>query len=274
MKKLLLSIVISLVVGFAAASWLASGFVSPEPVVSEPVAVASFDEAAPVAERIRALEQALLQEQQARKILEEEILALRAEIELEKIPVAGDDVGAQEQPAAAAMRETRESLRGPRFGNSSTEKRVERLIAAGFAPDQAEWILRRESELQMERLQARYEAMRESGEPEFFGRGFFPSEELRAELGDADYERYLEANGRSTSVAIGSVIPNSPAQRAGLQPGDRIVRYDGERVFSMMDVTQRIMQGEEGGNVVVDIERNGMPMQLVIRRGPLGVMGN
>jgi S1-C subfamily serine protease len=132
----------------------------------------------------------------------------------------------------------------------------------------------RESELQMERLQARYEAMRGSDEQGLFVRGYSSDSELRTELGEADYERYLTANGRSTSVGIGNVIPNSPAQQGGLRPGDQIVRYDGERVFSMMDMAGHIMQNEAEGNVVVDIERDGMPMQLVIPRGPLGVMGN
>jgi hypothetical protein len=42
----------------------------------------------------------------------------------------------------------------------------------------------------------------------------------------------------------------------------------------MMDMAGRIMQGEKEGNVVVDIVRDGAPMQLVLPRGPLGVSGN
>ena len=159
-----------------------------------------------------------------------------------------------------------------RFGANSTQGQLDRLIEAGFAPDRAAWIVQRESEIQMEALQARYEAMRGQESQRFFGSTF--DTELRAELGEADYERYLTANGRPTTIGIGNVIANSPAQDAGLQPGDQIVRYDGERVFSMMDMAGRIMQNEADGNVVVDIERNGIPMQLVIPRGPLGVSGN
>jgi hypothetical protein len=271
MKKIIVAIGISLVVGFAAASWMETGSVSSRPQSVETAKVSSFDDAAPVEERIRALELAVLQEQQARQLLEDEILALRAEIEPPDPDAAESDAS-----VTAAGRETRESFIARRygFGEASTEGRLERLIEAGFPPGQAEWILRREGELTMERLQARYEAMRGGEEQGFFGRAVAFGDALREDLGDADYERYLEANGRSTSVGVRSVIANSPADRAGLQPGDRIIRYDGERVFSMMDVTQRIMQGEENGNVVIDIERNGTPMQLVIPRGPLGVMGN
>ena len=92
----------------------------------------------------------------------------------------------------------------------------------------------------------------------------------------AQTTRRANALGSSVELAgrIGNVLPNSPAQQAGIRPGDRIVRYDGERVFSMMDVANHIMRGEPEGNVVVDIMRGEVPMQLVIPRGPLGVMGD
>ena len=166
----------------------------------------------------------------------------------------------------------REAFRSRRFGFSSTQGQTDRLVEAGFPVSQAEWIVQREAELQMQRIQARYEAMRGEEGPRFYVPA--PDSELRAELGEADYERYLAANGRSTSAGIESVISNSPAQVAGLQPGDQIVRYDGARVFSMMDVASRIMQGQTEGNVIVDIVRDGAPMQLVLPRGPLGVGGN
>jgi TolA-binding protein len=271
MKKLLFAIGISLVVGFAAASWMETALVSsgtleagfPEPNIS------SFDAAAPVEERIRALEQAVIQEQQARQWLEEEILVLRDEIERRDAQTT-----AAEEQNVVAREERIESFRSRRSGTVSTQDQLDRLVAAGFPPDQAQWIVDREAELQMERLQARYEVMQARGEQGFFGRGSSQDSALRAELGDTDYERYLTANGRSTSVGIGNVLPNSPAQAGGIQPGDEIVRYDGERVFSMMDVAGRIMESEAAGNVVVDIVRDGLPMQLVLPRGPLGVTGD
>ncbi len=273
MKKLLFAIGISLIVGYAAASWMETTLVSPESRQIEPPEsnISLFDAAAPMEERLRVLEQAVMQEQQARQILEEELVALRQEMEQQ-----ATDAAQGEQQSLAARQQMREAFRSRRFGGDSTQGSVERLIAAGFPPDQAESIVQREADFQMEQLQARYEAMRGNGDQPFlgFGRGFSQDTELRAELGDVDYERYLSATGRSTSVDIGSVLPNSPAQQAGIQPGDQIVRYDGERVFSMMDVAGRIMQNTSEGNVVVDIERDGAPMQLVIPRGPLGVTGN
>ena len=150
---------------------------------------------------------------------------------------------------------------------------MERFVAAGFTAGEAEWIMRRESELQMEALQARYEARR-SGEPmEFFGSRNYANNTLREELGDGDYERYLQANGRPTRVSVTSIIDGSPALAAGLQPGDQIVSYDGRRVFSMDEIVALTMQGEAGQNVVVDIQRDGIPMQVAMPRGPLGITG-
>ncbi len=274
MKKLIFAIGISLVVGFAAASWIETSLVSSDTQQNDPSesGVSSFDAAAPVEERIRALELAVIEEREVRQLLEVEILVLREEIEQRH--TESSEPSEPDESVFSAREERRAALRARRFGVSSTQDRVDRLIEAGFPADQAAWIVQREAELQMERLQARYDAMRGNEEQVFVGQGFSQNSGLRAELGDADYERFLLANGRSTSVGIGSVIPNSPAQNAGLQPGDEIVRYDGERVFSMMDMAGRIMQGEKEGNVVVDIVRDGAPMQLVLPRGPLGVSGN
>jgi S1-C subfamily serine protease len=144
------------------------------------------------------------------------------------------------------------------------------LIEAGFQPGRAEYIVRRESELQMQSLQARYEAERD-GTPYDYRQRDSSGSALRAELGDAEYEQYLLANGRSTNVAVSNVIESSPAQRAGLQIGDEIVRYDGYRVFSMSDLSSRTMQGDPGVSVAVDIMRDGVPMQVVLPRGPVGV---
>ena len=109
---------------------------------------------------------------------------------------------------------------------SVAEQRREGLIAAGFSASRADWILNRESELRMEAMQDRYEAMR-SGEP------FNPMMrgntdlKMRDELGDAQYEQYLAANNSPTTVGVGAVFDASPAQTAGLLAGDEITHYDG-----------------------------------------------
>ena len=158
--------------------------------------------------------------------------------------------------------------------NDQGDDRVDRTsFAAGFSRRIArtEYVARRESELQMAQMQAIFEA-RQSGERPDWSE-IDPQATLRREMGDVEYEQYLEANGQPTSVAIRSVLESSPGQRAGLQPGDEIVAYGGERVFNYGELASATMRRESGESVVVDIMRDGMPMQVVLESGPIGISG-
>ena len=150
---------------------------------------------------------------------------------------------------------------------------MNQLVEVGFSPDQAQHITERESELRLEALYAQYDAVRE-GEP-FDPRagGFDPQDQLRQELGDGSYERYLEATGQSTSISVQSVMAGSAGQTAGLQPGDQVVSYGGERVFSTSDLNQLILDGSPGQTVVVDVLRDGQQIQVYVPRGPIGITG-
>jgi len=265
---------------------LVGGFALAAVVLNEsaPVLVSSagpedpavyFDATAATEERIRALEIAVGEERNARQLLEEELRFILEELERM-------EGGESEQVAEREARNRRDQTSNEaavgmaefqrrRSERNSPEGREKILIDAGFSLDRAALIVQRESELQMQAMQARYDA-RLSGE------GFDPSDirlnpdsALRAEIGDSEYERYLQANGRSTSVTIGSVMQTSPAQNVGLQPGDNIVAYGGERVFSTSDLNAQTIQGAPGESVLVDIERDGVPMQVVLPRGPIGI---
>ena len=267
MKTTVIAVILSASVAFAAATWV----YAPSQPIPRAGSDASFDSGLPAEDRITALEQAVSQERMARQLLQEEILYLTDEL---NGLMAGADSSEQnrsdEQPEGQTSM-TRESRRELYARRNSPEGRAERLVDAGIAPGLANWILQREQELQMEALRARYEAG-QSGDPrEFFRDQMSTGNALREELGEADYERYLAANGRPTSVGIASVIDISPARNAGLQPGDEITRYGGERVFSMTDINMATMDGVAGENVIVDIVRDGVPMQVVLPRGPLGI---
>ena len=91
-----------------------------------------------------------------------------------------------------------------------------------MSPDRAEYILRRESEMRYEQMQAVFEA-RSSGEAlDPYNRSFSADALLRNEIGDAEYEMYLQANNRPTSVGVSSVMASSPASEPGCRPATKL----------------------------------------------------
>ncbi len=147
-------------------------------------------------------------------------------------------------------------------------RNVERMVEQGLSPVRAEWIQQRSEELMVELMQQRYEAERSGETPP----GFLPDNALRTEIGDADYEAYLRAQGRPDTINITGILSGSPAAAAGLQAGDRILSYAGTRVFDMQEINPLIMAGTPGESVMMEIERQGQRTQVVVPRGPLGIM--
>ena len=267
MNKIAIAVAVSLLAGLAVGAYLFSSS-QPETIVASSVDPANyFDQTAATETRIRALEAAVAEERNARQLLENELQVLYAEIgqlsdEREAREAIEEKV--QEEQRLIQAEIMQRAVR-------TDDGRVTRLINAGFTPERADWILQREAELQMEVMQARFDARR-SGEPmDPFNPSLNPNSRLRSEIGDAQYEQYLQANNRPITISVGSVLESSPGQRAGLLPGDQIVSYDGNRVFDVSDLNQQTMLGEPGESVVVDITRDGMPMQVVMPRGPIGV---
>jgi len=149
------------------------------------------------------------------------------------------------------------------------QQEKDRLVQAGFSPDRADWIDRRSQELQYQNMQAQYEAQ-SSGQP---AKTVDVNAELRKEMGDAEYEKYLKAEGRSTSVQVMDVLASSPAEKAGLKPGDQIVSYGGQRVYDTSDLNTLSRQGTPGETVTVEVQRDGQTVQVQVPRGVLGVQG-
>lgn len=268
MKKVYAVAAVSLAAGIVAAAIVLSA-TEPEPLrVANDIASTYFDQSAATDERIRALEVAVDEERQVRQLLEDELLVLIAEVErLSEASEASEDVQTvrliDESRAAEFFRQSR--------SDRSDEGRANALVEAGFTLARAEWILQRESELRVKSMQARFDAQRTGDMQAMFAAGNLAESMLREELGDAQYVQYLEANNRPTAVDVGRVLPSSAGHRAGLQSGDQIVSYDGQRVFSYSDLNNQTFSGEPGQSVVVDILRDGMPMQIVMPRGPIGV---
>ena len=277
MNRTILAIIFSLAAGFAAGAWTTKDTPRPDSPDEPAYAGGSFDPAAPLEERIVALERAVAGERDARRVLEEQLNGLYAELERfdspgmsELLRNLAENSRAREE-ARIEQRGRRESEAGMR---DLKDMRVQRLVAGGFTEERAEQVLEYEDETRMAILEAEYEAWRD-------GETLSPWEwtaeyqaDLRDRLGDAEYEKYLTAQGGQASVTVREVIGSSPAKQAGLRPGDRILSYDGQRIFGMNDLKSMAFSGDPGEDVIVDIERNGQRMQLVLPRGPLGITGS
>jgi hypothetical protein len=271
MKPIAIASLLSFMAAFAAASWVYRAFPGQLPDAntagSNPPAMT--DES-----RIVALEQAVKDERNARQLLQEEVIVLSALLGDVPSPAVdyerrsgADDAGTGRDDLSAEDRRSTYARR------NSPEGKIERLLSRGIDPSLANWIVKREEELQMAALQARYEAGQNGSPADFYREQLSPDSILREELGDENFERYLDASGRPTSVPVSSVLGSSPAEAAGLKAGDVIVRYDGERVFSMTDINLASMNGQAGESVAIDILRDGIAMQVAMPRGPLGITG-
>jgi membrane-associated protease RseP (regulator of RpoE activity) len=159
----------------------------------------------------------------------------------------------------------------------------DRILAAGFTQDRIDRLDRRVEELQMAARQAQPEAGGAGASVAFDPLLPIPAQAmmsmtephslLRPEIGDDEYERYLQAKGRTTTVAISQVLASSPAEQGGLREGDEIVAYGGERVFSLLDLRSLAANRTSGESVLVEIKRDGQTMQLAVSGGDMGIDG-
>lgn len=280
MVKTVALVLAGLAAGFAVAFMLKPSAPSGDDPSAEPGAPAAMPvmhgDAASTA-RVAALEDALAAEAEQRALLEARLDELTTQIEELRASAArapdARNTNEQRFPDPAAVEQfIRDRVPGPVSADELERRQIERLVAAGFAPDRAEWINRRTQELRMQALQAQYDATR-AGRPLDATTALAGERTLRSELGDADYERYLTALNRPTSVAVRDVLASSPAERAGLEPGDEVVAYDGQRVFDMNDLNALTFEGAAGESVIVEVQRGGQNIRLLMPRGPLGVTG-
>ncbi|ABR46414.1 carboxyl-terminal protease [Alkaliphilus metalliredigens QYMF] len=96
---------------------------------------------------------------------------------------------------------------------------------------------------------------------------YFPKEDLEMFLEDVRGEfagigvYITEQMGK---VIIAEPIENSPAQRAGIQPGDEILSVDGEDVKGRpLDVVAAMVKGPEGTQVKIEVKRQGQEDTII-----------
>jgi hypothetical protein len=167
----------------------------------------------------------------------------------------------------------------PRAGGGFRQINAATLRAAGFDQNDATFLSNRWGQQQMDLLYLRDQATREGwiDTPRYTQAVHELNNDaasLRAEIGPAAYDRFLFATGQPNRVVINSVIDSSPAHTSGLQPGDTIVTYDGNPIYSVNDLRAATTAGEPDIPVVVEVDRDGQLVELDIARGPLGVTLN
>ena len=272
MHKLTAVVAVSLAAGFAVGAWLVTDRPAPGP--AESTLVSTGDAVTVQEERLLSLEQLIAEERQARLELAVLVQDLIDDVERSaaaRIAEDAENTRRTEEIRSGSFRRTRDFTSMMR---NFEQRRLNSLKDGGFSEDEARRILQKESEAEYRAMQLAWEAQR-GGEPlNLLASRNDPQAILRAELGDSDYERFLEAQGQPTSVQITRVLDGSPGNQAGLQPGDQIISYDGNRVFNVADLRDQTMLGEQGDDVVLEIDRDGVRMQLSVPRGPVGITGS
>ena len=150
------------------------------------------------------------------------------------------------------------------------------LLAAGLDPQSAADIRRRRDRFELERLALLDRATREGWrESERFGEELERLEEtrpdMREELGDEAYDRYLYERGDSNRVGIASVLGGSAAESAGIEVGDLVLSYDGSRVFRARELQAATRAGNLGEYVQLGVRRGEQLLGIDVPRGPMGV---
>lgn len=155
----------------------------------------------------------------------------------------------------------------------NNRRAVAMLMAAGYSPERIEELRARLEKLRKERAIAVSER-RARNLPSDPARElaylYDPDIELRYEIGDEEYERYLRALERPTHVDVTEVLPGSIADSAGIRAGDVILEYDNKRLFNLGELDGMAM-GKSGKSVPVTVDRDGEVVKLVVPGGPFGV---
>ena len=149
----------------------------------------------------------------------------------------------------------------------------EALLTVGVPADEASWLHRRFDEFELERLELLDQARREgwAKDPSYRQERRALKLGLREEIGEELYDRLLYALGRSNRLAVRDVLMRSPAEEAGIEPGDLILTYDDARVFDVFELRGATSAGRRGESVPIEVIRRGRRLRIIVPRGPLGV---
>ncbi|MGQ9466734.1 MAG: S1C family serine protease [Anaerolineae bacterium] len=72
---------------------------------------------------------------------------------------------------------------------------------------------------------------------------------------------------RTRGAEITEVVPDSPADKAGLQVGDIILKVDDQRVRSSRPLTDILLSYRPGDRVILTVERKGKETEIPVTLG-------
>ncbi|WP_160153208.1 PDZ domain-containing protein [Microbulbifer sp. ALW1] len=163
------------------------------------------------------------------------------------------------------------------------ENQIRQLMEAGFGPERAQFIVDKQERIQYEQMQFTYEyhhlQNKRSAEAKQLQEKIHtysnPRRVFEEELSRSEFDQYLKAFGGRTELEIGDLLEAAPAYEAGLRPGDKIIRYNNQRVFHMGDLRTQVYQVAPGSSVSVEIQRRGSSASetIYLPAGPLGIRG-
>ena len=142
----------------------------------------------------------------------------------------------------------------------------------GMSENEIQRLRSRFDEVELEKLYARDRAARDgwTDSSRHYQEMLDIQSEFRAELGEHDYDAVLYASGRNNRVRVQDLLRGSAAADAGVQSGDVILSYAGERVFDPSTLYQWTKEGAIGESVELEILRGGRIVTVEVPRGPLG----
>ncbi|WP_193164586.1 PDZ domain-containing protein [Microbulbifer hainanensis] len=268
-----------------AITYFANGALNPAPTDrqgSSAVASLFSSESDSLEQRVEQLEVSLRNANQIQLQLLELVEELRQRLEQ-----SGPAESRRDTRTAALTTDSdhgqRQSLSRRERHQQYREMQLKRLIDAGLNPDRAEYILDKQERFQYEHMKIAYQyrhlrdkSSEEAAElREQLDIYSNPRKMFEHQLSPQEFELYLDANGGRQEMRIDNVVSGTPASEAGLHPGDKIVTYNGERVFHMGDLRSQIYKVEPGKTVTIEVQRAGSSgtETLYVPSGPLGIRG-
>ena len=217
-------------------------------------------------ESLSAIRQQLDQERLAREQLRAGLEALQMRVEgLERTRSAADT---EASPSITPI--------PPTDTVPVVKSSVQALIESGISEERAIWLQQRLDENELQQLYLRDRASREGWlkTPRYYKENQQYRNavtKLRDEVDDDVYDRLLYALGRANRVVIKDIMQNSVAGQYGLQGGDSIIEYDGQRIFNSNELSSLVTQGGSGVMTLVRVKRGGEILDIYLPRGPLGI---